>query len=311
MRISSYSHHRSGFTLVELLVVIAIIGILVALLLPAIQAAREAARRTQCTNHLKQIGVAIHNFHDTYRMLPPTHTGGAPPNDRYGTWFVVILPFLEQQSLYDEFDLTQTWDVGRNPGAAALREASLATYLCPSRRSGVQQSNNAPQVGATSDYAAGSVASNNYQWQHQGMGVLFGSMIGAERSGASWKPRTKFASVIDGLSNTLFIGEKHIHQGDLNRGGSPGGSSDGNIYISQQTEWYENHSVRQTDHPNGLGRGPRDNRPNRHHTFGSWHPDSCLFMFGDGSVRAINVSIDLTTLRHLGDRRDGHVIAGF
>jgi hypothetical protein len=117
--------------------------------------------------------------------------------------------------------------------------------------------------------------------------------------------------VIDGLTTTLFVGEKHIFQADLNKGGIGGGSSDGNIYLSQQTEWYECHSVRQIDHPNGLGRGPQDNRPNRHHTFGSWHPEVCQFLLGDGSVRPIGVSISLTTLRNLGDRRDGQVIPGF
>jgi len=95
----SNSHRQAGFTLVELLVVIAIIGILVALLLPAIQAAREAARRSQCANNLKQLGLACHNFHDTRKTLPP-----ARYRDKYSTWFAFIMPYLEQSNEYDLCD---------------------------------------------------------------------------------------------------------------------------------------------------------------------------------------------------------------
>src|SRR5262245_29962927 len=92
-----------GFTLVELLVVIAIIGVLVALLLPAVQSAREAARRMQCQNHLKQIGLAVHSFEDVYKTLPHSRY-----DDRY-TWAVEILPFIEQKTLYDQWDLTKRY----------------------------------------------------------------------------------------------------------------------------------------------------------------------------------------------------------
>ncbi len=301
-----------GFTLVELLVVIAIIGVLVALLLPAVQAAREAARRSQCSNNLKQIGLAVQNFHDTYSKLPPTALqGGGPPNDKYHTWLVVILPFIEQGSLYDEFDLSKPWDQSPNPAAAQLPGADIAGYRCPSRsHSGFSDAN--PQVGPVGDYAVGSVATANYQHQHQALNVLLGPMVGAARNGsaASWRPRTSFADNTDGLSNTLYIGEKHIFSGDMNKGGgSANASGDGNHFITQQTAWYETHAYRQTDHPNGLGRGPQDNRANRHHTFGSWHPGICQFVYGDGSVHAIQNTIDLTTLRNLGSRGDGNVVS--
>jgi len=301
-----------GFTLVELLVVIAIIGVLVALLLPAVQAAREAARRSQCTNNLKQIGLGIQNFHDTYTLLPPTATqGGGAPNDKYHTWLVIILPFVEQGALFDQFDLSKPWDQAPNPAAAQLPGAAIAGFRCPSRsHSGF--SDGAAQVGPVGDYAAGSVASANYQHQHQSLSVLFGPMVGAERNGAaaSWKSRTSFANNVDGLSNTLYIGEKHIYSGDLNKGGgSATASGDGNHFITQQAGWFETHAYRQTDHPNGLGRGPQDNRANRHHTFGSWHPGVCMFVYGDGSVHAIPNTIDLATLRNLGHRADGNVVS--
>ena len=96
----------------------------------------------------------------------------------------------------------------------------------------------------------------------------------------------------------------------MNHGGSQGGSSDGCIYLTQQTDWYECHSVRQTNHPNGLATGPFDVRDNHWHTFGSWHPGICQFVMADGAVRAVSNQIDLTTLANLGDRRDGNPING-
>src|SRR5688572_7932810 len=110
---------RKGFTLVELLVVIAIIGILVALLLPAVQAAREAARRMQCSNNLKQVGIALHNYHDTYKNLPLGRWGSATfPNKTYGT-HTLILNFIEQTNIYNSIDFTKAWDHVNNDGPRA------------------------------------------------------------------------------------------------------------------------------------------------------------------------------------------------
>jgi len=137
---------RAGFTLVELLVVIAIIGLLVALLLPAIQAAREAARRTECSNKLKQIGLALHNYHDTYNVFPPgaitkttscslntgnTRTDGGAP------WTVLTLPFMEQSSLHDRFDFSKPfasrWNDGATPNTNfSLQFTTNRTFHCPS-----------------------------------------------------------------------------------------------------------------------------------------------------------------------------------
>src|SRR6059058_3998952 len=171
---------RSGFTLVELLVVVAIIGVLVALLLPAVQAAREAARRMQCQNHLKQIAIAVHNFDDTYKSLPHSRM-----DDRY-TWAIEILPFIEQKNLFDQWNLTKRYYLQTD----AARLGTVPAYFCPTRRShkmgiqgsisvqtgtpandvDVQDNTTNPMVpGALSDYAA-SIGSTgrDYWWDGEG-----------------------------------------------------------------------------------------------------------------------------------------------
>ncbi|QDU26038.1 hypothetical protein ETAA8_11100 [Anatilimnocola aggregata] len=304
---------RAAFTLVELLVVIAIIGVLVALLLPAVQAARESARRMQCSNHLKQLGVAVHNFHDTTLKLPPVHLGGPGSIYKSGTGFIVLLPYVEQKALYEKFDTTTEYDLSTNPAAAALDGASLKVYQCPTRgRESKRKSDANPQVGATGDYAFCSVATANFQHQHQSADtVLFGMLVGAasKANGTMWESRTAMKSVTDGLSNTAMLGEKHVYVKDMYKGGNTGGSSDGNIYITEQTTWYECHSVRDMDHVASLSRGPQDNfSTERYKMFGSWHPGVCMFVFGDGSVRGLRQTVDRSILKLLGDRRDGEVI---
>ena len=122
---TSFPRWRRAFTLIELLVVIAIIAILIALLVPAVQKVREAAQRTTCQNHLKQIGLAMHAHHDTYKHLPTTR------HDNRYTWAVEILPFLEQGPLFNKWDLTRSYFHANNQVA---RETSVPVYFCPARR---------------------------------------------------------------------------------------------------------------------------------------------------------------------------------
>lgn len=135
------SGRQRGFTLVELLVVIAIIGVLIALLLPAVQQAREAARRMQCSNNLKQMGLGVHNFHDTYNILPP---GGAADQIPYGTttggqawgssWMVYLLPYIEQNTMYDRFRLGggSGWGTNASNNTKAAQNVAIDVYVCPS-----------------------------------------------------------------------------------------------------------------------------------------------------------------------------------
>jgi prepilin-type N-terminal cleavage/methylation domain-containing protein len=231
---------RSGFTLVELLVVIAIIGILVALLLPAVQAAREAARRATCTNHLKQIGLAVHNFHDANKWFPRSRQ-----NCHHGTWATEIWPFLEESSLENAWDDIKSYHLQAN----AVRQANVAIYYCPTRRSpsyiskpGVDSREAAPQStgfeGALSDYAAcfgdgtgdrdyptPNPAPPNPPVKTPADGVLVSKGIlttGCNNSSGDpdlWYAGDRFfvrsKSLVDGASKTLLVGEKYIPQQEV------------------------------------------------------------------------------------------------
>jgi prepilin-type N-terminal cleavage/methylation domain-containing protein len=215
--LKSRNSGRRAFTLVELLVVIAIIGILVALLLPAIQAAREAARRSQCLNNCRQIGLAIHNYHDSKQELPPSRTN---TGDGF-TWAAVILPYMEETSLGQLFNPADAW--AKHP--AAFRETPVSVYLCPSRNQnqplsvakGVQIPDLQPvgtqnpngvggAVGARGDYACISSswrhASGDFEERHNGSFIQ-----PIELDDGKFKSRTSFRRIIDGLSKTMFVAE--------------------------------------------------------------------------------------------------------
>lgn len=213
-----------AFTLVELLVVIAIIGILIALLLPAVQAAREAARRSQCTNNLKQFGLAMHNYHDTYHVLGwmrgGTDRGNDPvSNQRCLSGFVSLLPFIEQTALYQQITTPQTFGTNVFPawgpvpwnGNYPLWITKVAPFLCPS--DGVASS----AVGGYRNYVmcVGDTINNNCDlWtptnvpQHPNRGA-FGSGITDSNNDARWQSVTLrgIADITDGTSNTLAMSE--------------------------------------------------------------------------------------------------------
>ncbi|QDU61615.1 hypothetical protein Pan216_24760 [Planctomycetes bacterium Pan216] len=232
-----------GFTLVELLVVIAIIGILVSLLLPAVQQAREAARSTNCRNNLRQLGVAVHEFHDAHGGFPPATLG-------FGklTFWAVILPYVDQQQLYDRLDMDASAHSG-NPisglssavrAASASNEAVLAEgsgtpsgYVCPTRRSRGAINSISRAVG---DYAITSWSTSAagewrlYRDVDTQKGVLQVALADVDlddsgtpdnleqptndmlESTKGWKPRTKAAHVSDGLSKTALLAEKFVNQ---------------------------------------------------------------------------------------------------
>lgn len=203
---------RSGFTLVELLVVIAIIGVLIALLLPAVQQAREAARRSQCTNNMKQIGLAIHNYHDTYNAFPAGWINrGSNGNPMYG-WSVAILSFIEQGALYDALNPGQVPLVSRyNSSFTAVDQELLQTpidgYRCPSDVTG--DTNDLVNFGNTNHFP---VATSNYVGNAgvDPANVGAAGTTGIPDSGGIFFGNSflGFNNIVDGTTNTLMVAER-------------------------------------------------------------------------------------------------------
>ncbi|MGE0757925.1 MAG: DUF1559 domain-containing protein [Pirellulaceae bacterium] len=211
---------RSGFTLVELLVVIAIIGILVSLLLPAVQAAREAARRAQCSNNLKQLGLALHNYHDTYKTFPPSGIlNGDPVNPSATTpstrpyhysWMFMVLPMMEQQPLYDSTDKLFPIYVGANGQPQRVCSTQVPSFKCPSALA-LNLANDTRNLAYT-NYAA----SEGYHWWTSATingatwtsGIYQGQNQTLDMSGIFTITKTNsIASVTDGTSNTVAVAE--------------------------------------------------------------------------------------------------------
>jgi prepilin-type N-terminal cleavage/methylation domain-containing protein len=293
-------HSVRGFTLVELLVVIAIIGILIALLLPAVQAARESARRSQCQNNLKQIGLAVHNYHDVQKYLPPSRS------DTFETWAVSIMPYMEQANQSELWDLTKRYHL-QVPDAVTPAPAG---YYCPTRRRGPTLSIDPADIpdagsgghvpGACADYAACAGDPKGTSDYYPGQNLANG---GPAATGAFRHKHTKgqfrinFSSILDGLSNTLFVGEKHIPNEQY--GKTKG--IDSSIYNGDTGS-----AFRRAGPGIPLAKGPKTTSPAS--IFGSYHPGVCQFVFGDGSVKALQISIELTNLGRLAHRQDGEVI---
>jgi prepilin-type N-terminal cleavage/methylation domain-containing protein/prepilin-type processing-associated H-X9-DG protein len=335
----SYStppRRRPGFTLIELLVVIAIIGVLIALLLPAVQKVREAANRMSCANNLKQIGLAMHNYHDGNGALPPDRIAMCWP-----TWAVLILPYIEQDNVYKLWDIQRRYYEQNGPPGTPTDPCpyNIKTYFCPSRRTIPTKPSEpmpkdsdlaeggSPRGGGRSDYAncAGTEGSTGALvegggWQTSPPGVNLDSLNPIPPLGTrclSFQSLTNFASITDGLSNTLLVGEKYIFPTDL-----VGKGTDGSVFSSGNGE---EHTFRRMVGNNGanppllrpLVRTITD--PGRDSNgriwadkaFGSWHTGVCQFVFCDGSVKGLPVGIDIHTLQLLGVRNDGQVIPDY
>ena len=293
---------RQGFTLVELLVVIAIIAMLVTLLLPAVQSAREAARRSQCSNNLRQVGLALLNFEGAYTKLPPSRY-----KNRYPSWFAIILPFVEGSAESALWDLNQTYYARPNRQA---RETLIPVFRCPSRSSidlTRESHSDGPSgtLGAVGDYA-GNAGNNerggNQFWRPNANGVIFTADMFDDDNNPStdWESDMTLKRIEDGLSKTFFAGEKHIPLVNANKQGSMyNGDHQPNCARVVGLVAPLANSITDTTRCNG---GTCD-------TFGSWHTGVVQFVFGDGHVSAIPTAADVLVLDRLASRADGEPIA--
>jgi prepilin-type N-terminal cleavage/methylation domain-containing protein len=284
---------RAGFTLIELLVVIAIIVLLMALILPAIQKVREAANKMMCGNHLRQICLAMHNYHNDYNCLPTagSYDSGNPPTDRrdWG-WAYEILPYIEQDSLY------------REPSNAVIRRTVIKIYYCPSRRNAKLYKGE-----AKTDYAGNGATRITSD-------ALDGAIIkhrGSLNSFRSLPGRLSNGFLPDGTSNTIFLAEKLINWPTM--GGDPNDFTDNESWAGPG--FSDGDIMRGCRIISGVVMTPiRDTNdiipPDTElfYRFGSSHVTGVNAVFGDGSVRMVRFGVDPETFRRACVRFDGEAL---
>ncbi|MDX1945913.1 MAG: DUF1559 domain-containing protein [Pirellulaceae bacterium] len=290
---------RGGFTLVELLVVIAIIGVLVALLLPAVQSAREAARRTQCANNMKQLGLALQNYHDVRLSFPPGYVEDAKAKNEAWSWGAMILPYAEQQGLYQQLGVdrdTYFNQLSKN-GAVVVPAAKtkLKAFMCPSD-AGYNSPGNVHQNRHFND-GNGFLASGQGTTFWPGVSNYIGIqghldiVNAAKNTGVLYgNSRVRIAEIIDGTSNTFMVGERETKNC---RSGAWSGVRNSNGSGTRGIELAVAHSrpklnqdikvINWNTARTGCGEG-----------FSSLHPGGAMFLLADGSVRFV-----ANTINHL------------
>lgn len=264
---------RSGFTLIELIVVISIIGLLIGLLMPAVQSSREAARRMRCRSRLAQLSLALHNYHDTHRVLPPgsISRGVGDPLSGWG-WTAMILPNIDQSPLYNEIDFHQPTAVGSN---LQLISKTLPLAYCPS--DSIERRVNMP--GPTGPEV---VASGNYAGVESMLNTL---------------SNTRFAEVSDGLTNTFLLGENSIEIDPVTRAPST-------VSWCGRVTYRAGRITNSQPHHQATAFAPLP-----HSFFSSQHPGGVQFSMGDGSVHFFSHTMDAHLFGSLGTARGAEVVS--
>jgi prepilin-type N-terminal cleavage/methylation domain-containing protein len=334
-RLHRKPRRRRAFTLVELLVVVAIIGILIALLLPAVQAAREAARRMQCGNNLKQLGLALHNYEGVHKRFPMSachdnFTWNQAHPSHHANLFVALLPYIEQLALYRSCDFTvNTSHLSRIGGTGPfVHESVIPAFVCPTDEQPKYWNGNpyyhgsgastANQKRATANYGAS--IGNQYFWSCPSFpGNLFGTgpaghgdTLDSSRISGVFSHMTfgaSIADILDGTSNTIALGEVrpkcayHLW--------------DGWMHINANTWIATTAPINYPACPgeNGYGAGPCAvldyTSWAAQQGFRSLHAGGCQFVLSDGAVRFLTETIDYRTYQRLGDRRDGEPVGDY
>lgn len=303
-----------GFTLVEVLVVIAIISLLIGLLLPAVQAAREASRRVFCANRMKQIGLAIHNYHSAYQQVPRGAWVEIPPRPfNGGTWCIEILPFLELGDVFEKIDSSVLGVDQLSSSKVSILQKPLAAFVCPSSPGEPSQRKyqfNATSAGfpftatdlaicdyspttgvrgAYANFALGPQLGGDREGVLPAIGVLFGNQVDES-----------FAGILDGLSNTTVMGERTGGAVIYNHGienptatnalGSLNGGGWGDLLNGDM--WLEGAPPAGVTIPSSGGSCAINCTNARGHGFHSFHPGGCHFLFADGAVKFVGPEVN-------------------
>ena len=269
---------RRAFTLIELLVVIAIIAVLIALLLPAVQQAREAARRTQCRNNLHQLGLALHNYHDTHQCFPPGNVqataGGAPRH----SWFTMILPFVDEASIYNAYNFDIHCEGAEN---TTVGRSLIIQFCCPSD----------PAPGVTATRRQSTYVGNMGSGQNSRT-----NPPPAAGQGLFWmNSRVRVRDIRDGTSQTFAGGERSL----LLSGEPP-------AWVYGNYGYNISNTAMQMNNFGCSGSTPPANQCQR--SFGSLHEGGAFFLFCDGAVRFVSENVDFNTYRWLSSIANNELI---
>jgi prepilin-type N-terminal cleavage/methylation domain-containing protein len=298
---SSQQKSRQGFTLIELLVVIAIIAVLIGLLLPAVQKVREAANRTSCLNNLKQIGLGLHNYHDTLKSFPSGYLCQPQADPAYTApgwgWAALLLPYIEQDTLFRRIQLNLPVEHAAHTG---VRTTALKVYACPSdSKTGLFFVKDAGGTdlaqAATNSYAACYGAGGEIgEEPDEGSGLFFRNS------------QIRFADVTDGTSHTIAVGERPAMFTQTAWAGCvTGGTTRVTPGAATSSTAVEDAPTQVLAHTGSHTLNDRDSDPD---DFFTPHFSTCHFVFGDGSVRPVRTGVPLSVLQALSTRGGGEVV---